>query len=109
MAPPAKRAKKKPHWWHHRAQEAQDDVIKSDDDVDVNDVINDDLPAKLGECSMGNDGFDSPPGFQLTGHTSRAGGDEDTLVELRLKKRLVETNSPTLPFSCWERTPGLNE
>ena len=94
-----------------RAQEAQDNVIESDDDVDVNDVNDDDLPAELGECSMGNDGFDSPPGLQLTGHTSRAGGDEETLVELslKIKKRLVETNSPTLPFSCWERTPGLNE
>jgi hypothetical protein len=94
-----------------RAQEAQDNVIESDDDVDVNDVNDNDLPAELGECSMGNDGFDSPPGLQLTGHTSRAGGDEETLVELslKIKKRLVETNSPTLPFSCWERTPGLNE
>jgi hypothetical protein len=86
-------------------------VIESDDDVDDDDVDNDALPAELGECSMGNDGFDSPPGLQLTGHTSRAGGDEETLVELslKIKKRLVETNSPTLPFSCWERTPGINE
>ena len=68
-----------------RAQEAQDNDIESDDDVDVNDVNDDDLPAELGECSMGNDGFDSPPGLQLTGHTSRAGGDEETLVELSLK------------------------
>ena len=68
-----------------RAQEAQDNVIESDDDVDVNDVNDNDLPAELGECSMGNDGFDSPPGLQLTGHTSRAGGDEETLVELSLK------------------------
>ena len=109
MAPPAKRAKKKPHWWHHRAQEAQDNAIKSDDNADVNDVNNDDLPAELGECSMGNDGLDSPPDLQLTGHTSRASGDEETLVELSLKKRFVETNSLTLPFSCWERAPGLNE
>jgi hypothetical protein len=79
MAPPAKRAKKKPHRWHHRAQEAQDNVIESDDDVD--------LPAKLGKCSMGNDGLDNPLGLQLTGHTSRAGGDEETLVELSLKKK----------------------
>ena len=60
-------------------------VIESDDDVDDDDVDNDALPAELGECSMGNDGFDSPPGLQLTGHTSRAGGDEETLVELSLK------------------------
>ena len=62
-------------------------VIESDDDVDDDDVDNDALPAELGECSMGNDGFDSPPGLQLTGHTSRAGGDEETLVELSLKKK----------------------
>ena len=76
-------------------------VIESDDDVDDDDVDNDALPAELGECSMGNDGFDSPPGLQLTGHISRAGGDEETLVELslKIKKRLVETNSPTLPCS----------
>ena len=80
-------------------------VIESDDDVDDDDVDNDALPAELGKCSMGNDGFDSPPGLQLTGHTSRAGGDEETSVELSLKNGLVETNSPTLPFSCRERTP----
>jgi hypothetical protein len=63
MAPPAKRAKKKPHRWHHRAQEAQDNVIESDDDVDVDDVNNEASPDKMGEFSMGNDGFDSPPGL----------------------------------------------
>ncbi len=51
-------------------------VFESDDDVDVGDIDNDALPAELGECSMGNDGFDSPPGLQLTGHASRAGGDK---------------------------------
>ena len=72
MAPPAKRAKKKPHRWHQCAQEAQYNVIESDDDVN-----NEATLAKMGEFSMGNDGFDSPPGLRLTGHTaSRAGGDK---------------------------------
>ena len=72
MAPPAKRAKKKPHRWHHRAQEVQDNVIESDDDVN-----NEATLAEMGEFSMGNDGFDSPPGLWLTGHTaSRAGSDK---------------------------------
>jgi hypothetical protein len=60
MAPPAKRAKKKPHQWHHHCKT---NVIESDDDVDVDDVDDDALPAKMGEFSMGNDGFDSPPGL----------------------------------------------
>ena len=51
-------------------------VLKSDDNVDVGDIDNDALPAKLGKCSMGNDGFDSHPGLQLTGHASRAGGEK---------------------------------
>ena len=55
-----------------RAQEAQDNVIESDDDVNNKATL-----AKIGEFSMGNDGFDSPPGLRLTGHAaSRAGSDK---------------------------------
>ena len=51
-------------------------VIESNDDVDIDDVDDDALPAEMGEFSMGNDGLDSPPGFRLTGCASRAGGDK---------------------------------
>ncbi len=51
-------------------------VIESDDNVDVDDVDDDALPAKMGKFSMGNDGLDSPPGLRLTGRASRAGGDK---------------------------------
>ncbi len=38
-------------------------IIESDDDVDNEDVDNDALPAKLGECSMGNDALTASPAF----------------------------------------------
>ncbi len=38
-------------------------VIESDDDVDDEDVDSDALPAKLGECSMGNDATTASPAF----------------------------------------------
>ncbi len=52
-------------------------VIKSDDDVDGDDVDDNASPAKMCKYSMGNNGFDSSPGLRLTGHTaSRAGSDK---------------------------------
>ena len=38
-------------------------VIESDDDVDVEDVDNDALPAKLGKCSKGTDALTASPAF----------------------------------------------
>ena len=39
------------------------DVIESDDDVDVEDVDNDALPAKLGKRSKGTDALTASPAF----------------------------------------------
>ena len=38
-------------------------VIESDDDVDVEDVDNEALPAKLGKCSKGTDALTASPAF----------------------------------------------
>jgi len=38
-------------------------VIEIDDDVDVEDVDNDALPAKLGKCSKGTDALTASPAF----------------------------------------------